>query len=72
MLKVQSVGLPNLLLRKQIFPELIQKECNAENINKAIIELDKTISKSSEIQDELKQDLRGIGPNNASKLILRL
>ena len=72
MLKVQSVGLPNLLLRKQIFPELIQKECNFENINKAINELDKIISKSSEIQDELKQGLCGIGPNNACKLILGL
>ena len=72
MLKVQNVGLPNLLLRKKIFPELIQKECNSENINKAINELDRIISKSSEIQDELKQGLCGIGPNNACKLILGL
>ena len=34
--------------------------------------LDKIISKSSEIQNELKQGLHGIGPNNACKLILGL
>ena len=72
LVKTKFANIINIINQKEIIPELIQKECNSENINKAVNELDKIISKSSEIQDELKQGLCGIGPNNACKLILGL
>lgn len=34
MLKIDNVGLPNLLLGSRVFPELIQSNCNAQNLMK--------------------------------------
>jgi lipid-A-disaccharide synthase len=34
MLKIDNVGLPNLLLESRIFPELIQSDCNKQNLMK--------------------------------------
>ena len=34
MLKIDNVGLPNLLLGSRIFPELIQSDCNKQNLMK--------------------------------------
>ncbi len=33
------VSLPNLILKKNLVPELVQKDCNAQNISKNILEL---------------------------------
>ena len=35
----RSISLPNLILKKNLVPELIQKDCNALNISKNLIEL---------------------------------
>ena len=35
----RSISLPNLILKKNLVPELIQKHCNARNISKNLIEL---------------------------------
>ncbi len=34
MLKIDNVGLPNLLLGSRVFPELIQSDCNTKNLMK--------------------------------------
>ena len=72
MLNVQNVGLPNLLLNKKIFPELIQRDCNFENIATAAEKIGGIMSNNFEIQNDLRKKLHGIGATNASKLILEL
>lgn len=70
MLKIDFVGLPNLLLGKVHFPELIQNRCTSNNILNALEELknvdhDKTFA-------NLKRGLSGLGLDDVSKEILDL
>ena len=72
MLKVQNIGLPNLLLEDAVFPELVQNECNQKNLLQAVKKINHIIPKMNQIQNELKEKLSGVGFASASKLILDL
>ena len=72
MLKVQNIGLPNLLLEDNVFPELIQNECNQKNLLQAVKEIHQVSPKMNQIQNELKEKLSGEGFASACKLILEL
>ena len=72
MLKVQSIGLPNLLLEDAVFPELVQNECNQKNLLQAVKKINHIAPKMNQIQNELKEKLSGAGFASASKLILDL
>ena len=37
LVKIKNVSLPNIIMEREIIPEFIQKECNAENLSKEII-----------------------------------
>ena len=68
MLKTKLIGLPNLLLSKKVFPELLQSECTAENIYKSL----QSLIHSNDIHDELikvKNHLEGQGFDAAAKAI---
>jgi len=68
MLKTKLIGLPNLLLSKKIFPELLQSECTAKNIYKSL----QSLINSNDIHDELikvKNHLEGQGFDAAAKAI---
>jgi lipid A disaccharide synthetase len=68
MLKTKLIGLPNLLLSKKVFPELLQSECTAENIYKSL----QSLIYSNDIHDELikvKNHLEGQGFDAAAKAI---
>lgn len=39
LIQVKMIGLPNILLGKKFFPELLQKDCNADNIVKETLSL---------------------------------
>jgi lipid-A-disaccharide synthase len=39
LVNARMVGLPNILLKKKVFPELLQKDCNAGNIVKETLTL---------------------------------
>ena len=57
--RVQYMGLPNLFLKKEVFPELMQGDCTAPNIAKTAGELLSGFSENSahyrEIMDNLTQ-----------------
>ena len=72
MLKVQNIGLPNLLLEVPVFPELVQNECNQKNLLLAVKRINQIIPKMNQIQNDLKEKLSGVGFASASKLILEL
>lgn len=68
MLKTKLIGLPNLLLSKKIFPELVQSDCTPENIYNSF----QSIIYSNKIQDEIvkvKNHLEGKGFDAAAKAI---
>ena len=69
MLKTKLIGLPNLLLSKKVFPELLQSECTSENIFNSL----NSLIDSDTIQSELvkiKQHLQGDGFDAAAKAII--
>ncbi len=69
MLKTKLIGLPNLLLSKKVFPELLQSECTSENIFNSL----NSLIDSDKIQSELikiKHHLQGDGFDAAAKAII--
>ena len=50
------LGLPNLLLSKPAYPELIQSKCTAKEINYHMMESHNKVSFSNEIKATLKGD----------------
>ena len=71
MLKIDDVGLPNLLLGKREYPELIQKSCNPQSILEASesMNLDKY---TDNISNKLRDLLVGLSPEESAKEILSL
>jgi len=69
MLKVDNIGLPNLLLGKSYFVELLQNNFTKENINKAIKETLSFEQSPKDIADILREMLVGIGYSKAAKEI---
>ena len=53
MLKVDNIGLPNLLLGVRKFPELIQRNCNPISINAASKEIEDMRSVSAQLRELL-------------------
>ena len=56
------VSLPNLILKKNLVPELVQKDCNARNISKNILEL---------LNNETKRRYQMDGFNEIHKIMKR-
>ena len=72
MLKIENIGLPNLLLSKRYYQELLQKDFNKENILKSVNETKGLISESLENANTLRNMLKGTGYYEATKLISSL
>ena len=53
-IKIDKIGLPNIILEKDVIPELIQDEVNAENIHSAILGILTDGEKYNRISNELK------------------
>ena len=68
MLKVDDVGLPNLLLGSRKFPELIQKNCNA----KSILSASKNINDMQSMSGQLRELLVGTKEEDYIKQVLEL
>ena len=70
MLKIDDVGLPNLLLGSRKFPELIQKKCNPKTIFNALESINSEHLNS--LSDELRSLLVGSDEIEYIKAILEL
>ena len=68
MLKVNDVGLPNLLLDSRQFPELIQKACTAQSILQEA-EIIQARDPNDMIVNKLRNLLRGKGREEVVKRI---
>ena len=71
MLKIDDVGLPNLLLGKREYPELIQKSCNPQSILEAAESI-KNNNDGENISITLRNLLIGLSPEESAQKILSL
>ena len=67
MLKVDNIGLPNLLLDNRYFVELLQNDFNKKNIKNAIKETLLLKQNSENIAESLKEMLKGRGYSDAAR-----
>ena len=67
MLKVDNIGLPNLLLDNRYFVELLQNDFNKKNIKNAIKETLLLKENSEKIAESLKEMLKGRGYSDAAR-----
>ena len=67
MLKVDNIGLPNLLLDNRYFVELLQNDFNKKNIKNAIKETLLLKENSETIAESLKEMLKGRGYSDAAR-----
>ena len=72
MLKIKDIGLPNLLFGKRYYYELLQKDCNKDNILKAALETTKLDEFNSRNANDLRALLKGKGYSGASRLLSSL
>ena len=71
MLKIDDVGLPNLLLGKREYPELIQKSCNPQSILEASESMNHD-KYADNISNKLRDLLVGLSPEESAQEILSL
>ena len=72
MLKVENIGLPNLLLGKRYFTELLQNNCTQETIRRSFKETLPLVTDSKDVAESLRKALRGIGFSRAAKEIVSI
>ena len=72
MMKIKNIGLPNILLKKDYYPELVQGNCTLSNIKQAVKDIPKLVEESSENAELLKSILRGEGFSNTAQKIISL
>tara|TARA_B100001109_G_scaffold30687_1_gene24145 strand:- start:10293 stop:11414 length:1122 start_codon:yes stop_codon:yes gene_type:complete len=72
MLRVDNIGLPNLLLGKKYFNELLQDNCTQETIHKSFNETLSLVKDSNNIAETLRKALKGIGYSRAAKEIVSI
>jgi len=72
MLKVDNIGLPNLLLGKRYFSELLQNDCTQDNIRRNFKQTLSLVKDSNDIADSLRKALSGVGYSKAAKEIVSI
>lgn len=68
-IKVPYISLVNLILEKEVVPELIQNECTPENIHKVLLQLLPGGEKRQGMLQEYSALLDKLGPSGASKRV---
>lgn len=71
MVKVHSVVLPNLIMRKNLIPEFIGKECTAEALASALIELYQSTDLRQQQVEYLKQAASEAGSEDQNPTAIR-
>ncbi|MBR51754.1 MAG: lipid-A-disaccharide synthase [Gammaproteobacteria bacterium] len=72
MLKVDNIGLPNLLLGRRAYPELIQKSCTAKNILHSVEATQATLKDSKYTSESLRKLLKGVNSEHIIQAIREL
>ena len=72
LVRIKRIGLPNIVLDKDLLPELIQKDCNPRNIVKTVLETLDNPDKITLIKKELSQLKALLGDRKTSIEMLNL
>lgn len=72
LVRIKRIGLPNIVLDKDLLPELIQKDCNPRNIVKTVLETLDNPDKINLIKKELSQLKALLGDRKTSIEMLNL
>ncbi len=72
LVKIKRIGLPNIVLEKDLIPELIQDEANPSNIYGQIRTFLDEPSKYAYIQDELSRIKQMLGTKSASREVANI
>jgi len=71
-IKIKRIGLPNIVLDKDIIPELIQDEANGKSIYNKTLEILNSKEKYDKISAELKEIHEILGIKSASKEVAKI
>lgn len=71
-IKIKRIGLPNIILDKDIIPELIQDEANGKLISNKTLEIINSKEKYDKISDELKELHEILGSKSASNEVSKI
>ena len=72
MMKIKNIGLPNILLNKNYYPELVQRDCKLSNLKSALVRVPKLIEESNKNSELLKNILKGQGFSKTAEKIISL
>jgi lipid-A-disaccharide synthase len=73
LIQVKMIGLPNILLGKKYFPELLQKDCSADNIVKETLSLlHPDAEKKKEMAGYFDDIRKSLGEENVIERVARL
>ena len=72
MMKINKIGLPNILLNKSYYRELLQNECNLPNIKNAVKDISELVRESEKNAELLKGILEGKGFRDTAMQIIAL
>jgi len=70
--RIKRIGLPNIVLDKDLLPELIQQECNSVNIVRTILETVDNPDKIAVTKKELSRLKTLLGERKTSLEMLNL
>ncbi|RLC51519.1 MAG: hypothetical protein DRI23_04820 [Candidatus Cloacimonadota bacterium] len=71
-IKIDRIGLPNIVLDKDIVPELIQNEVNGKSISKNILAILSSETKYNQIKKELQNLHDILGSKKTSEEMVKL
>ncbi len=71
-IKIKRIGLPNIVLDKDIIPELIQDKANGKSIYNKTLEIINSKEKYDKISEELKELHEILGIKSASKEVAKI
>ncbi len=66
LIKVPYISLPNLILKKEVYPEFLHGKEVAEEITKGVIQLFENVEKRENIKELLSEVKRRLGPRGAT------
>ena len=72
MMKINKIGLPNILLNKDYYRELLQNECNLPNLKDAVKDISELVQESEKNAELLKGILEGKGFRDTAMQIISL
>lgn len=70
--KIDYIGLPNIIMGKEVVPEFLQKEVTGQNLAEAVLKILKDEDRLEEMKEELARVRKALGEAGAVKRVANL